>query len=72
MESTGITNQQAEMINSTCKSNDDVYSRINTLKSDSNLNTLSFTRKSTEQWSGTDFLSSFTWQAQQFLCTSNS
>ena len=39
---TGITNQQAEMINSTYKSNDDVYSRVDTLKSDSNLNTLPF------------------------------
>ena len=37
---TGITIQQAEMINSTYQSNDDVYSRVDTLKSDSNLNTL--------------------------------
>ena len=58
---TGITNQQAEMINSTYKSND-VYSRVDTLKSDSNLNTLPFTRKSTD----TDFLSSFTWQHNNF------
>ena len=36
----GITIQQAEMINSTYQSNDDVYSRVDTLKSDSNLNTL--------------------------------
>ena len=35
------------MINSTFKSNDDVYSRVDTLKSDSNLNTLPFPRKST-------------------------
>ena len=46
--STAITNQQAEMINSTCKSNDDVYTRVNTLKRDSDLNTLPFPRKSTE------------------------
>ena len=36
--------------------NGNVYSRVDTLKSDSNLNTLPFTRKSTD----TDFLSSFT------------
>ena len=36
------------MINSTYKSNDDVYSRVDTLRSDSNLNTLPFARKSTE------------------------
>ena len=46
---TGTTNQQAEMINSTNKSNDDVYSRVDTLKSNSNLNTLPFPRKSTEE-----------------------
>ena len=45
---TGITNQQAEMINLTYKSYDDVSSRVDTLKSDSNLNTLPFPRKSTE------------------------
>ena len=45
---TGITNQQAELINSTYKSNDGVYSRVDTLKSDSNLNTFPFPRKSTE------------------------
>ena len=33
-------NQQVEMINSTYKSNDDLYSRVDNLKSDSNLNTL--------------------------------
>ena len=38
-ELTGITNQQAQMINSTYKSNDDVDSRADTLKSDSNLKT---------------------------------
>ena len=59
---TGITNQQTEMINSTYKSNNGVYSRADTLKSDSNLNTLPVPRKSTEWWSGTDFLSSFLWQ----------
>ena len=37
---TGITNQEAEMINLTYKSNDAVYSRVDTLKSDSNLITL--------------------------------
>ena len=45
---TGTTNQQAEMINSTYKSNDDVYSRVDTLKNDSNLKSLPFQRKSTE------------------------
>ena len=35
-EWTGITSQQAEMINSTYRSNDDVYSRVDTLKSDYN------------------------------------
>ena len=45
---TGITNQQPEMITSTNKSNEDVYSGIYTLKSDSNLNALPFPRKSTE------------------------
>ena len=33
---------------SASKSNDDVYSRVDILKSDSNLNTLPFRRKSTE------------------------
>ena len=33
---TWITNQQAAMINSTKKSNDDVYSKVDTLKSDAN------------------------------------
>ena len=46
--STWITNQQAEMINFTYKSNDDVYTRVDTLKSESDLNTLPFPRKSTE------------------------
>ena len=45
---TGITNQRAEMINLTYKSYDDVSSRVDTLKSDSTLNTLPFPRKSTE------------------------
>ena len=36
------------MINSTYKFNEDVYSRVDTLKSNSNLNTLPFPRKSTE------------------------
>ena len=35
-EWTGVTNQQAEMINSTWKSNDVIYNRADTLKSDSN------------------------------------
>ena len=33
---TGISNEQAEMIYSSDKSNDDVYSRVDTLKSDWN------------------------------------
>ena len=33
---TGVTNQQAEMINSTKKSNDVIYNTADTLKSDSN------------------------------------
>ena len=33
---TGVTNQQSEMINSTKKSNDAIYNRADTLKSDSN------------------------------------
>ena len=33
---TGVTYQQAEMINSTWKCNDAIYNRENTLKSDSN------------------------------------
>ena len=45
---TGITNQQAHIINSIYKSNDDVYSRVDILKSDSNINTLPFPKKSTE------------------------
>ena len=45
---TGITNQEDEMINSTWKSNDNVYSRVETLKTDSNLNTLPFPKKSGE------------------------
>ena len=72
VKQTGITNHQAEMIISTYKCNGDVYSRLDTLKSDSNLKTLPFPRNSTEQWSDTDLLNSFTWQTQQYLCTSNS
>ena len=33
---TGVTNQQAEMVNSTWKSNDGIYNRADSLKSDSN------------------------------------
>ena len=33
---TGVTNQQAEMINSTLKSSDVIYNRADTLKSDWN------------------------------------
>ena len=35
-EWTGVTNQQAEMINSTWKSDNGIYNRADTLKSDSN------------------------------------
>ena len=68
---TGITNQQAEMINSTYKSNDDVYSRVDTIKSDSNWNT-PFSKEIHRIMIWYWLFKTFTWQTQQFLCSSNS
>ena len=59
-------NQQAEMINSTYKSYDDVQGIADTLKSDSNYDNLQSPRKSKKYWSDTNFINSLHDRCKKF------